>query len=161
MKSILENISPLKKVSIRKDAEDLIETDNIRKTLQSSSFWGRIKSLCGLLAPIEQAIAMCEGDGVELSIACKIFYELEAKISSVGDDLRNCETLKEDILSAVATRKAFVLKEIHYAANLLDPRYKGCHLTDSERVSIVFTARNSNIRSLAQLLSISCVPKKN
>ena len=88
-----------------------------------------------LLKPLQDAITAAEGDLVLLSEVMKIFSDLE---KAFGNNLSASPVLRseeKDVLAVISNRKKFVVKEVHLAANLLNPLYRGCHLTADETVS--------------------------
>ena len=110
----------------------------MRSTLQNDVFWAKCEGLVKLFKPLELAIAEAEGDTATLSIAVKVFAELE---KSFSEGLGKSPVLKSEekkILECIKKRREFLITPVHLAANMLDPRFMGCHVLPSETVSVIF-----------------------
>lgn len=118
----------------------------------SETFWDQCEGLVKLLKPVADAITKVEGDDKHLSIVMKVFSELQ---QSFDDNLSSSPILKSEeatFKKIIPERKKFLVKSIHLAANLIDPRYRGCHISGEEMVSSLFF-----IRINAFALDFSCI----
>ena len=73
-----------------------------------------------------EAITTMEGDAGKISEVMKVFKNFEnifEECNSPSPVLKAEEKIVKEILQK---RKVFCVRNIHYAANLLDPNYKGC-----------------------------------
>lgn len=133
MESIRKNKPSLQALAINAEAKTCFDA-SIRKLVLSEVFWDRLEGYLHLLKPVADAITAVEGDNKNLSIVMKVFSKLQV---TVANQLSSSPILKSEeaaVNDIIPNRKAFLVKNIHLAANLLDPRYKGCHLTEDETV---------------------------
>lgn len=103
--------------------------------LLNDVFWDRVEGLHRLFLPTAQAIKKVEGDEPHLSVSVNYMnniLEEAQKTSTVSPLLKKEEAVFVDIIK---TRRSFCLKPIHLVANLLDPRYRGKDLSQTENVS--------------------------
>ncbi|KAG7161054.1 hypothetical protein Hamer_G026010, partial [Homarus americanus] len=113
----------------------------IRNLLLSEIFWDRVDGFLKLLKPIADAI---NGDNKHLSIGPKIFSDLE---QAFKDNISSSPVLKseEECLMSTGTipkRRKFLLQPIHLAANLLDPHYRGSHISGEESIDAMEVIHN-------------------
>lgn len=144
MESIQKNKHALQALAIDKQANQSCLDSTIKKLLLSEPFWDKINGFLKLLKPVADAIKSVEGDDQYLSVVMKVFHDLE---KSIADNLQSSPVLKseeEGLLAILPKRKSFIARPVHYAANLLDPRYRGIHLTADEAVSIKVMLMNFN-----------------
>ena len=134
--SVFKNKQTLKALCISEEAKQANLDQSIKTLLLSEAFWEKLEGYIELLKPIADAITISEGDSIPLSIVAKTFYEIEQKIN---DGVAKSPVLKREekvVKKIITDRKSFIMTKIHYAANLLDPRFKGQHLNDLETVSL-------------------------
>ncbi|XP_065668867.1 uncharacterized protein LOC136088628 [Hydra vulgaris] len=111
----------------------------IQNLLLSEVFWDKVDGFIKLLKPIAIAIAAVEGDKLSLSIVAKTFSDLE---KSFQDNILCSPILKSEenaMMEIIAKRRKFHSRNIHLAANLVDPRYKGCHISGDEMIDAIET----------------------
>ena len=142
MKTVAENKTTLKKLAIDERVMDAGLTRQVKETLLNDDFWCQLTCIIRTLEPIAEGIAKLEGDNVFLSSTCMVFRSIEEgykdsidrtmpwEVSLPSKDVRAIE-------DAVDSRKKFLLQPVHYAANLMDPRYRGTHVTELDLVSII------------------------
>ncbi|KAG7166437.1 hypothetical protein Hamer_G005538, partial [Homarus americanus] len=88
------------------------------------------------------AINAVEGDNKHLSIGPKIFSDLE---QAFKDHISSSPVLKSEeecLMSIIPKRRKFLLQPIHLAANLLDPRYRGSHISGEESIDAMEVIHN-------------------
>jgi hypothetical protein len=134
MDSIQENKRNLQALTIDDQASKIMDS-TIRELLFSEDFWGRVAAFLTLLKPVADAITAAEGDTNHLSVVAKTLSELEASfaVSIVASPVLQSE--EEALKLIIPKRRRFLMKPIHLAANLLDPRFKGSHISPEEAVS--------------------------
>lgn len=127
MESFLCNREALEATAI---CQDLNVDKNIKQHLLTEDIWIKVTSFLNILKPISVATTKLESDSAVLS-------EVPQMFEYVRDNVRNalspCEIINDDdeiyIIEAIRKRQDFVEKPIHFAANILDPRYRGLKLS--------------------------------
>ncbi|XP_066979617.1 zinc finger BED domain-containing protein 4-like isoform X2 [Macrobrachium rosenbergii] len=145
MQSIQENKHTLQKLAIDEEAKKGLEK-SAKGTLLSEVFWDKIAGYLQLLKPVATAITMTEGDDQYLSIVMKVFHDLQ---SSFDEQLPNSPVLQSEESfpkEVVSKRREWLVQKVHLAANLLDPRYRGCHISDEEAVDAIELAYEVALR---------------
>ncbi|XP_065660345.1 uncharacterized protein LOC136084125 [Hydra vulgaris] len=137
MESLHNNRLALRGLAIDDEAKSLAKP--IQNLLLSEVFWDKVDGFIKLLKPIAIAIAAVEGDKLSLSIVAKTFSDLE---KSFQDNILCSPILKSEenaMMEIIAKRRKFHIRNIHLAANLVDPRYKGCHISGDEMIDAIET----------------------
>ncbi|XP_065672488.1 uncharacterized protein LOC136090221 [Hydra vulgaris] len=137
MESLHNNRLALRGLAIDDEATSLAKP--IQNLLLSEVFWDKVDGFIKLLKPIAIAIAAVEGDKLSLSIVAKTFLDLE---KSFQDNILCSPILKSEenaMMEIIAKRRKFHIRNIHLAANLVDPRYKGCHISGDEMIDAIET----------------------
>ena len=83
------------------------------------------------------AITVIEGDDQFLSVVMKVFHDLQ---KSFDEELPKSPVLRSEepfLKEVVSKRREWLVQKIHLAANLLDPRFRGCHISDEEAVDAI------------------------
>lgn len=135
MESISINKHPLQALALNDEAKKASLDQSVRNLLVSEVFWERLEGFLKLLKPVSDAITAVEGDNKNLSLVPKVFSELQ---QSFVKNVNSSPILKSEearLMEIIPKRRKFLLRSIHLAANLLDPRYKGCHISGEEMVS--------------------------
>lgn len=143
MESIIVNKNFLKALAINDEAKASLDSA-VRTHLLSEVFWDRVQGLLTLLKPVADAILSVEGDNKELSLVMKVFAELQNSFDTNLEKspiLKSEETLFKEI---IPKRKKFLVRSVHLTANMLDPRYLGCHLSTDEQVRFFFNKCEKN-----------------
>lgn len=93
-----------------------------------------------LLEPIQKSIIELEGNRGRISKVCRIFLKLKNQFPSTLMELHWLPTnSKIQVEGFLESRKQFSVKDIHSAANLLDPHFIGKHLSaDEDQISSQF-----------------------
>ncbi|KAL5236974.1 hypothetical protein ACI65C_004384 [Semiaphis heraclei] len=98
------------------------------KILDNDVFWPKVEKPLNILEPISIWIKTLESETSNLSDVVCAFHQIKDKVKnsvSVG---------QLSILSCIEKRRKMATEQIHLAAHLLDPRYKGKYLTKEESV---------------------------
>ena len=82
--SLVDNKQGLKKLSILESAHEygLIDINQLWHHLQFDIFWAQTEEYLKLVKPVADAILSVEGDEKSLSLAAKVFTELELEIKN-------------------------------------------------------------------------------
>ena len=72
---------------------------------------------------------------MSVSIAAKIFTELEESVANAVSSSPALKSKEKAMKEIIPKRRKFLLRDVHLIANLLDPKYRGEHLKESEKVS--------------------------
>jgi len=130
LKSLIFNKQYLQQIAISPKAIKYLSKNSSAKILDNDVFWPKVEKLINILEPISIWIKTLESEASNLSDVVCAFHQIKEKIKnsvSVSKDLQN-------ILSCIEKRKKMATEQIHLAAHLLDPRYKGKYLTKEESV---------------------------
>lgn len=104
----------------------------IREIIQDSSFWVNIHTMLIILKPIAEAILYLESDSIRINEVFHYVYQIEKSINELANKSIIEYELYEKIHGIFLKRKMMLIKPIHLAAYLLDPKYKGMELTREE-----------------------------
>lgn len=105
--------------------------------LDDAVFWKRLENFLYLLKAIASWIAIFESNVDVISKGAECFDEIKDYINKNGKNLP--KTLSEEgvLLRKLDHRIKKIVRPVHCAANLLEPRYKGKHLNDEQLVSAI------------------------
>ncbi|KAL5237605.1 hypothetical protein ACI65C_005015 [Semiaphis heraclei] len=124
--------------------EDIIPS--VKQCINNDTFWDRIKNLHNFLKPIAYWITRIESDLPQLSIVPEIFVEIKKQYDTCIKNVSCFETEKNVIKNKIQSRKEFSVRQIHLAANVLHPKYRGNNLTADENIeAATFIHRLSTI----------------
>ena len=132
LESLLTNKAPLQETVICEQLKDIIPREVRNDALDNEGFWESVKSLHDFLQPLNTAIKRVEGDDATLSIVPEVSNDIRRQMqeSMLATDLNITE--KEHVQKAITERLYHCNLEVHFAANLLDPRFKGKKLDSFE-----------------------------
>lgn len=120
----------LQEIAIMKDIN--MDKDIRRSILDNDVFWVQLQNSLKILKPIALAITKSESDDALLSDALELWSNAEnAVTSNLTASPLNYQEEKE-VCEILKRRKIFCCQDIHAAANLLDPRYKGSCLSEDD-----------------------------
>lgn len=131
LKSLASNRGALQRVAI--DQTNITLKKEFRKKILDPDFWETLSSLIQIFEPIVSLITEIEGDNI-------FIHKVYAKVNELENKLRNAisafsgET-SELIIELFTSRKASIIRPIHYAAVILDPKDVGSSLTEEELLS--------------------------
>ena len=143
LNSSLVNKQPLRRLAIEEDPSVTAAiTKEHSATLLDDVFWDKVEGFHRLLSPIAITIKQVESDSPTLFLTVQHFNNIQtsARRNSVLSPLLKAE--EEALIEIVQKRRTFILRTIHLAANLLDPRFRGRDLTADESVSKVCNSSN-------------------
>lgn len=134
MENLFASKRPLQALASSNDCKDKLDI-TVTKTLLSEIFWSKISVYLSLLKPVVDVIRRVEGEQHSLSIVMKVFHDIESNFhEKIQQNLILQSDDKNQIKNIIANGKSIAVKGIHLTANLLDPNYTGCHLTDKETI---------------------------
>lgn len=133
LESLLCNREALEATAI---CQDLNVDKNIKQHLLTEDLWIKVTAFHNILKPIFVATTKLESDKAVLSEVPQMFQYVRENVCNA---LSTCELITEEeerhIIEAIGKRQHFVEKPIHFAANILDPRYKGLKLSPEKVAS--------------------------
>lgn len=126
--SLSVNQSNLKNLAISKVSNRLSQTT--KKLILDDEYWIKVQKLIELIQPIVVFLIKIEGDESRMSEIPEIFIELEYNFMTIFNESLSLLTATEaqNVLNSLKSRSNMVLTPLHYAANILDPAYRGNHL---------------------------------
>ena len=98
-------------------------------------FWDQASGYVNLLKPVADGILKLEGDNICLSQVLQVMSDVSQAININAEASPFLKSEEESLKKIVLDRREFLVKQIHLAADLLDPKFNGCHLSGEERVS--------------------------
>lgn len=105
--------------------------DNI---LDNDIFWVRLEKIKKILQPIVKWITVLEGDQLTISKVFLAVKEIENSLNNEVKSLPIKSTEEKELLSIFENRKKMMLKPLHLAAYLLDPKYCGSQLNSDQHI---------------------------
>lgn len=112
--------------------EDLGIIERIRSLVLNDTFWNKLADIVNLLKPIAKNTTKIEGDEAVISDVPQtlrdIYSELDVLLPYSSIPINE----RPKVLDFVMKRKQMICQNVHYAANLLDPRYRGANLLPDE-----------------------------
>lgn len=127
----------LKLLVVTEDATLKIGNNVKRNCLDDDVFWVRIEKLIDVLRPIVKWITILEGNSLGISQVVEAFKELTSVFSECVPSLPITKKEEKDMILFLKNRKKMALKPLHFAANLLDPKFCGKYLTCEEQVEAI------------------------
>lgn len=145
LNSLLANKQIIRLLNIDERCEEDI-IPSVKQFINNDTFWDRIKNLHNFLKPIAYWITRIESDLPQLSIVPEIFVEIKKQYDTCIKNVSCFETEKYIIKNKIQSRKEFSVQQIHLAANVLHPKYRGNNLTADENIeAATFIHRLSTI----------------
>lgn len=125
------NKSNLQLLAVDSEGASLM-SKTTKASIFSDCYWDQVENLITLLKPIALWITIIEGDRPQISSVARMFSEISDhfKTSMASSPLTKSDQNKA--IEALSARREFCIKIIHKAANLLDPKYIGKHVTEDE-----------------------------
>lgn len=116
------------------DEQSDVEKDVRSTVLSDDIFWDPLNELYSLLLPIAKAITILEKDRTVLSEVPVLIKKIQMLvISKMQESSFLSDEEKQTINNAVTTRLYYCASDVHFAANLLDPRRRGIDLDTVEK----------------------------
>lgn len=134
LKSLLDTKYALKSLAVCEDTEDILNKRVSNLILDETVFWVRISKLYELINPVVEYITKLESDKPTLSEVVECYKVLKNHFSKVLPTSPLTKQEEKDFLDCLSKRQDMSLQPIHYAANILNPRYNGVHLDMNEQI---------------------------
>lgn len=117
--------------------EEMNFSRNVKKNiLDDDIFWTRLQKVILILKPIVKWITLLEGDTTfNISQVIVALDDIETEFNKYVPELPISKAEEKQIIGVLMNRKKMAVKPIHFAANLLDPNYKGESLNKEEHVT--------------------------
>jgi len=133
-KSLLESKSALKILTVEEDGDKVLDQKLSTIILDEKGFWERVDIMTKIFQSIVKWIILLESDDPKISEVPEAFKNINESLIELlpASPLTNQE--KKEIKTAFAKRKGMAVKFIHFAANLLDPKFKGESLSSCEQI---------------------------
>lgn len=134
LKSLLDTKYALKTLAVKEEVEDILSNRVKSMILDDAVFWLRVLKFHDLITPIVKWITLLESDTSRLSLVVESFKELEDHLAKVLPLSPFTKQEEKQLKEAVQKRRDMALQPIHFAANILDPKYNGVHLSRDEQI---------------------------
>lgn len=132
LKSLWENKNSLQILMV---TEGVKFSKNVKKNcLDDEIFWVKVENIIPILDPIVKWITLLEGDTLRISQVALAFKDIENNFKTHVPTLPILKSEEDDCFTNFTKRKRMAVKPLHYAANLLDPNFRGEHLNNDEHV---------------------------
>ncbi|CAH1982780.1 unnamed protein product [Acanthoscelides obtectus] len=112
---------------------------NIKKVVLDDAFWQNLQYTKQILYPISKSVNLEESDRSILSEVPFVFKYSYIKdtILDIPQQVDLTSSLIEGLLKCVEERYEFCFKPIHFAANILDARFKGEQLNKDQLIEAI------------------------
>lgn len=117
--------------------ENLNVKQNIKKVVLDDAFWQNLQYTKQILHPVSKSINLVESDRSILSEVPFVFKYIKDTILNIPQQVDLTSSLIESLLKYVEERYEFCSKPIHFAANLLDARFKGEQLNEDQLMEAI------------------------
>lgn len=133
LNSMYLNKSHLQQLAVDSEAAALMSRTT-KASILSDVYWDQVEGLIKLLKPIATWITMIEGDKPQISSVARIFSEISHHFQSTIASSPLTKSDEKKATEALSARQEFCIGPVHKAANLLDPKYLGKHVTEDDIV---------------------------
>ena len=132
LNALILNKDPIQQTVVMTEVSNYVSRGMRSIALDDVNFWRKAEAWLLVLKPLARAIALIESDSSKLSDVPELFHFVlvDIRAALLSSPLQKHQRRIEKF---IAERKDFTLKPIHFAANILDPRYKGKHLSRDEK----------------------------
>ncbi|KAB7501474.1 hypothetical protein Anas_03635 [Armadillidium nasatum] len=137
LNSLLLNKQPLRSLAIDDDplVSKVLTKPRVTKLLNEVFFWEKVEGFQRLFLPIAKTIKTVEGDEPHLSSVIQFLNSILEEVENTSIVTPLFKKEEADFVDIVKKRRSFcITSNIHLAANLLDPRYRGKDLSPTENV---------------------------
>ncbi|CAH1997534.1 unnamed protein product [Acanthoscelides obtectus] len=117
--------------------ENLNVKQNIKKVVLDDAFWQNLQYTKQILHPVSISINLVESDRSILSEVPFVFKYIKDTILDIPQQVDLTSSLIKSLLKCVEERYEFCSKPIHFAANLLDVRFKGEYLNEDQLMEAI------------------------
>ncbi|CAH2001212.1 unnamed protein product [Acanthoscelides obtectus] len=117
--------------------ENLNVKQNIKKVVLDDAFLQSLQYTKQILHPVSKSINLVESDRSILSEVPFVVKYIKDIMLDIPQHVDLTSSLTESLLKCVKERYEFCSKPIHFAANLLDARFKGEQLNEDQLMEAV------------------------
>lgn len=139
LKSLSNAQNSLQRLVVDTKTREIIPAAVKKIILDDEIFWVRVQKLVGILEPIAKWTTILEGDTALLGDVTAAFKEISNKTENLLRDSPFTKSEEVKVMGFVEHRATFCLRPIHWAANFLNPKYKGINLTTREEIDAMET----------------------
>jgi len=129
--ALLDNKGALQSTAIDERVKDSVRK-NVRSLVLDEDFWEKVQSTHNFIEPISDVITEVEGNSATLSLIPERTHFLRNKLATLLPSTHLTKDEIEAVTKAMTERLYHCNTEVHFAANLLDPRYRGEKLDSFE-----------------------------
>lgn len=134
IKSLQETKYALKSLAVNEEASNILSKRSKSCILDDDVFWERVTKVQDLLIPIVKWITILESNKLRISMVVEAFREISDILKELVPSAPISKKEEGATLKSIKKRKSMALKPIHYAANILDPKFQGVNLSFDEQV---------------------------
>ncbi|KAF2882968.1 hypothetical protein ILUMI_23196 [Ignelater luminosus] len=134
LKSLLDTKYALKALAVCESVEDILSKSISKLILDEEVFWVTVSKLYYLVNPTVEYITKLESDKPVLSQVPQCFYSLQNHFESAMLTNPFSKQEESELKEFFVKTKQMTIHPIHLAANILDPRFNGTHLTREEQI---------------------------
>ena len=133
LESLLENKENLQVLGFSSKADKYL-TKSSKELISDEEFWQKISAYVKLIKPIIKWISHLDDEEAKISEVPEIFADLEQHFVTEFQEPFLLISLEDSnqILKRFKILSSAALQPIHFAANILNPLFKGEHLSSSE-----------------------------
>ncbi|CAH1957510.1 unnamed protein product [Acanthoscelides obtectus] len=117
--------------------ENLNVKQNIKKVVFDDALWQNLQYTKQILHPVSKSINLVESDRSILSEVPFVFKYIKDTILDISQQVDLTSSLIESLLKYVEKLYEFCSKPIHFAAKLLDARFKGEHSNEDQLMEAI------------------------
>lgn len=154
LKSLIDNQYCLQQVATDPELGKSMKLAT-KKDILDDLFWAQVKAVFTLLVPIMKSLTQLESDSTSFSEVAQVFAALKHHFKTKLDDaaFRQLVSFGEEeggfLWACLTERESQALTPAHFAANILDPAYRGLKLEQTD-----FNSGYDVIYSLADTFKI-------
>jgi hypothetical protein len=132
LRSLLDTKYALKQLAVVEELDRVLDKAVKATILDDSIFWVRVQATHDLIHPIVSWITILEGDDPKLSYVSQAFSEIAKSSLSVVETAPLTRKEEEMVIEAIEKRANMAMRDIHYAANILDPSRLGQDISEDQ-----------------------------
>ncbi|KAJ2938743.1 hypothetical protein O0L34_g3356 [Tuta absoluta] len=152
LKAMQVNKVALQTLAVHEDIQIQLSSET-KAVILDDNFWTMVDQCVSILQPIADAIFKIEGNDYNINQIIMVFKDLISKLQFAFTSTSILESTDRDrLLTAAEQRSLQVIKPIHCAAHLLDPKALGLELNPSQE-----TEAMEFIYNLANDLNLNCL----
>jgi hypothetical protein len=134
LKSLLDNKYFLKALAVEEGHEKLLGRQSLTSILDEDVFWISVNKMTEIFQPIVKWITILESDEPKLSMVAEAFKEINDMLIKLLPSSTLNKTEELEVIHSLKKRRDMALKPIHFAANILDPKYNGNSLSQVDQI---------------------------